>query len=405
MAYLKVLCDEVFGRENLLNVIVVEMASTGGLKRTFKNKRYLKTKEYLLIYTKSIVSDFEITPCYDVLDFLDIHFSLFFDGKSFLPLKQRISETFSKDINQKDWLLDKDIKKFVIDNADNIWQTDGHGVSSWVHEKDTLFENLLIKDEVKIMKATSSDGKKYEIIKTSNGKTNQLAKMQPLSWKIELVNGKKEICNLRGDIWKDFSKDMGNVKKEGNVEFKNGKKPERLLYDLIRSFTSSNSDLVLDAYFGTGTTGAVALKMNRRFIGIEQLDSHFEKARTRLKNVIAGDKTGISEQVGWKGGGSFVCCELKKLNQNFIDEITKAGDEETLHKIASKIFESAFLTLIDIKKAQEEIQNCNDVDLLKKMLFEILDKNQLYVNYCDRDDEEMKVSEEEKEFSKSFYGE
>ena len=76
---------------------------------------------------------------------------------------------------------------------------------------------------------------------------------------------------------------------------------------------SEKGDIVLDAYFGTGTTGAVAMKMNRRFIGIEQLDKHvIELAVPRLKNVIKGDETGISKlpDVNWQGGGGYKFYEL-----------------------------------------------------------------------------------------------
>ena len=90
-------------------------------------------------------------------------------------------------------------------------------------------------------------------------------------------------------------------------------KPERLLMNII-SLISGKGDLILDFFLGTGTTAAVALKMGRRFIGIEQMDYIETITVPRLQKVIKGEQGGISKDVNWQGGGSFVYCELKELN-------------------------------------------------------------------------------------------
>ena len=94
---------------------------------------------------------------------------------------------------------------------------------------------------------------------------------------------------------------------------KNGKKPESLIKTLLEVATNEG-DLVLDAYLGSATTAAVAHKMGRRYIGIEQLDDHFKMAEQRLSSVIKGEQTGVSRALNWKGGGSFVSCEIFKKN-------------------------------------------------------------------------------------------
>jgi adenine-specific DNA-methyltransferase len=103
----------------------------------------------------------------------------------------------------------------------------------------------------------------------------------------------------------DFSADFGNCRHEGGVDFRGGKKPEKLLATILKHF-SHPGDLVLDSFLGSGTTAAVAHKMGRRWIGIE-LGEHCEThCLPRLKKVVDGeDPGGITAAVGWKGGGGF----------------------------------------------------------------------------------------------------
>ena len=119
--------------------------------------------------------------------------------------------------------------------------------------------------------------------------------------------------------------------------------------------------------------------------------------KAAYQNVIIG-----------KVGGSFVYCELAKLNQNYVDAIGKATTNEELTKLYGEILETGF---ISYKVNPKDIDaNSDDFVILsiedkKRFLMELLDKNQLYVNYCDIDDETFKILEEDKAFTKSFYGE
>ncbi len=81
-------------------------------------------------------------------------------------------------------------------------------------------------------------------------------------------------------------------------------KPERLLQRILHIATNPQ-DLVLDSFLGSGTTAAVAHKMNRRWIGIEMGDHAHTHCLPRLTKVIAGEQGGISAAVGWTGGGGF----------------------------------------------------------------------------------------------------
>ncbi|MEO0071323.1 MAG: site-specific DNA-methyltransferase, partial [candidate division WOR-3 bacterium] len=182
-------------------------------------------------------------------------------------------------------------------------------------------------------------------------------------------------------------------------------KPEALLKRIIE-ISTKEGDLILDFFMGTGTTCAVAHKMGRQYIGVEQLDYGENSAVVRLKNVIKGDQTGISKAVGWKGGGDFVYLELMKWNENFADEIRKVKTKEDLKNLWEKMKRKAFLSYkVDVKTIDANAKDFEELSLedQKRFLYECLDKNHLYVNYSEIDDEEYGVSEGDKEVNREFY--
>lgn len=200
---------------------------------------------------------------------------------------------------------------------------------------------------------------------------------------------------------------FGNCRHEGGVELRSGKKPEELLRIIIELATNPG-DIVLDFHLGTGTTCSVALKMGRKFIGIEQLDYDKNDSVIRLQNVINGDKTGISSDYNWQGGGSFIYCELMEENEAFISRIQKAQTTEELATIWEEMQQKAFISYkVDPKSINEAISDFKELSLddQKRFLIEILDKNQLYVNYSEIEDKDYEVSETDKKLNKMFYGE
>ena len=183
-------------------------------------------------------------------------------------------------------------------------------------------------------------------------------------------------------------------------------KPEKLIMNLL-TLTSKPEDIVLDFFAGSGTTLSVAHKMGRRYIGVEQLDYIETITTERLKKVIAGENGGISSVVNWTGGGSFVYCELAKLNQNYVDKIESATTDAELIALLAEIIDTDFISCkVNPAEIKENAKSFDElsVDDKKRFLMELLDKNQLYVNYCDIDDENYHISEEDKAFTKSFYG-
>lgn len=182
-------------------------------------------------------------------------------------------------------------------------------------------------------------------------------------------------------------------------------KPELLIANILECATKEG-DIVLDYHLGSGTTAAVAHKMNRQYIGIEQMDYIDDIVLVRLKKVIDGENGGISEQEGWKGGGSFVYCELKNEAQNTVKQIKQAKSLDELLIIFNKMKSSSFLSYrVDPKKLLEEDFITLSLAEQKQLLLELIDNNNLYVNYDDIDDIQYGISDEEKHINKQFYGE
>ncbi|WLV24599.1 site-specific DNA-methyltransferase [Aciduricibacillus chroicocephali] len=183
-------------------------------------------------------------------------------------------------------------------------------------------------------------------------------------------------------------------------------KNEILLQKIIE-YTTNEGDLVLDFFMGSATTQAVALKMNRKFIGIEQMDYIESISIPRLEKVIKGEQGGISKDVDWHGGGSFVYVELYNLNNKYINEIQKASNQNDIEKLIYDMKESAYLDF-QVKLNQVTLDNEDflklSIDEQKKSLLEILDMNQLYLNYSEIDDEQFCISANDRQFNESFYG-
>ena len=206
----------------------------------------------------------------------------------------------------------------------------------------------------------------------------------------------------------NFADSFGNCRHEGGVELRSGKKPEVLL-KLIIEMTTEENDIVLDFFCGTGTTLAAAHKLHRTYIGIEQLDYNENGSLTRLKNVIEGDTTGISNEVGFNGGGDFIYCELMQYNQVYMDKIQAAQSSEEILDLWRDISKESVLNWYVKPQKPEEAEKhfiaIKDVEKQKQLLAELLDKNQLYVHLSEIEDETFAVSEADKALNREFYGE
>jgi adenine-specific DNA-methyltransferase len=286
----------------------------------------------------------------------------------------------------------KEFEKYVLTNFDNIYSL----------EKNNKKAGEKIKIEIEKSK------NKKEVIEYINSK-GQLVLIYdggvliPLKERIISEDSQNFFGTLISDLWDDEIFQTNQT--EGGVSLPGGKKPEKLIKRILELTTKEN-DLVLDYNLGSGTTAAVAHKMKRRYIGIEQLNYGKNDSVVRLKKVINGEQTGISKKLNWKGGGSFVYIELKKYNQIFIEQIEEAKDTEELLRIFDQMKVRSFLNYnVDINKQYEYLEEFKALSLTdqKQHLCEILDKNQLYVNLSSLNDADFACTEEEKKVTKDFY--
>ncbi|KPH73851.1 MULTISPECIES: site-specific DNA-methyltransferase [Bacillaceae] len=183
-------------------------------------------------------------------------------------------------------------------------------------------------------------------------------------------------------------------------------KPENLIKSILEVSTNEN-DIVLDYFMGSATTQAVAHKMNRRYIGIEQMDYINTVSVPRLQKVIEGEQGGISKDVDWQGGGSFVYVELMEKNRGFLKSIRDTKTQAELHSVFDFMLKEAEIDFrVDLEAVKETLHELS-FDDQKRTLIKIIDKNQLYYNYSEIDDENVRdlISDSDYAFNKSFYDE
>ena len=136
------------------------------------------------------------------------------------------------------------------------------------------------------------------------------------------------------------------------------------------------------------------------------MDYIHDLPEARLKAVIAGDRSGISKSVGWKGGGGFVYTELMPLNDKFIREIEGAKTKKEILQIWDAIQKNGFVSYrVDPKQFAANAREFADLDLAnqKKFILESLDMNMLCVNYGDIGDKEYGIGEDDKKMNGEFY--
>ncbi|NHA49568.1 site-specific DNA-methyltransferase [Helicobacter pylori] len=182
-----------------------------------------------------------------------------------------------------------------------------------------------------------------------------------------------------------------------------GQKPESLIQRILEVSTNEN-DLVLDFFAGSGTTCAVAHKMKRRYIGIEQMDYIETITKERLKKVIEGEQGGISKKCGFKGGGSFVYAELKEVNSGIKKQILNAKSKSECLKIFNDLSER-FLKRADCKIDEIDSEEFHNLDLneQKRICCDLLDSNEDYLNLGDIDEDAWEIDEITKKYNEIFY--
>ncbi|OCC22368.1 hypothetical protein MB02_17190 [Croceicoccus estronivorus] len=315
MAYLTVMMDEIFGRNNRINVIAVKMSEASGVKMSHVDKKLPKLKEYILVYRKEITPKLEMegVPAgawndeyktlltdisrEDIDSIKDICSRESNDQSSIAHCNSLLEHAATQTLSsyfREHGIKASDQEAFKFDNAWRIIQAVG---SSSV----LAMAKAQPKRAQEIAAGLSARGLVY-LYKTD---FDDSAK-QP---RIQVIFADQNLLRNPGDFWTDI-KTTGGVGQEGGVLFPNGKKPEALVKRVIQMCTKPG-DLVLDSFAGSGTTGAVAHKLGRRWIMVELGEHCTSHIVPRLRKVIDGDDLGgISKSVAWRGGGGFRYYEL-----------------------------------------------------------------------------------------------
>jgi adenine-specific DNA-methyltransferase len=415
-AYIKVLCDEIFGRENFLSTIAYERSGVSGLGQG--GSFLVNTHESIICFAK----DKNVTNTEDLSGEYPFGYE---EMKRYNKVLLSAGESeeidrFEASATHEDVIIRKHANYSI--QTISLKQFDSRRAEieeQYLQNFDKIYRNTSVQAENEFQNKIldyCGDGlysAEYTVSRGRNKGKKIIAyyyNKQVFAWlkdSADIVDSQIVKTNKLSDFWNHGSIPKADLANEGGVKLRRGKKPENLLKRLF-SIATKEGDLILDFFLGSGTSVAVAHKMNRRYIGIEQLDYGDNDAITRLQHVICGEQSGISKKVNWKGGGSFVYCELAQLNQKYVDLIRNVNSDDQLLTIWNKMEKTGF---ISYKVKPSEIDAHIDdfkalsLDNKKKFLMEVLDKNMLYVNLCDIDDEEFCISDEDKAFNKSFYGE
>ncbi|MGN8381139.1 DNA methyltransferase [Helicobacter pylori] len=356
-AYLKVLMDEIFLRENF--VASISWKQFHSVKNDATN--FSKNIEYILCYCKN----------------------------------------FSKNLISNEPFDKSNLYKLKDENGfyklDPVWAKSGNNFSpytflngkTWSPPSGTFWRYSI---------GTLKDMEQNNRI-VFNGK-NPMAKR----YLSEVAEGRKSSTfwdgsevgyNLNGDA---EIKQLFN----GNKVF-NNPKPEALISRILEISTNEN-DLVLDFFAGSGTTCAVAHKMKRRYIGIEQMDYIETITKERLKKVIEGEQGGISKKCDFKGGGSFVYAELKEVNSGIKKQILNAKSASECLKIFNDL-NARVLKRADNKMDEIHSEEFHNLDLneQKRKCCASLDSNEDYLNLGDIDEDAWGIDEITKKYNEIFY--
>ncbi|WQT23590.1 site-specific DNA-methyltransferase [Helicobacter pylori] len=365
-AYLKVLMDEIFGRDNFINTIIWEK------KYSPQNdaKWFSDNHDFILLYAKDkgiwrpnlLPRTSEMDARYKNLDN---------DERGAWKPSDCLVKTY---MASYDYPITTPSGKVVTPPKGRCWMTSKENFQKLVDDNRIYFGRN--GDNVPSLKRFLSEVKQ--------GAT-------PLTiWKYTEVGHNQDATKQLLALF-------------NNVKLFDTPKPEALLQRILEISTNEN-DLVLDFFAGSGTTCAVAHKMKRRYIGIEQMDYIETITKERLKKVIEGEQGGISKKCGFKGGGNFVYAELKEVNLGIKKQILNAKSKSECLKIFNAL-NARVLKRADCKIDaihSEEFQNL-DLNEQKRICCASLDSNEDYLNLGDIDEDAWEIDGITKKYNEIFY--
>lgn len=323
IAYCRVMMDEIFGRQNFINQVSVKMKQTAGASGGGEDKKLKKNVEYILIYSKDINKFESFNPVFDETDLFELINEMRDSGKSWKYTR------IIDGIDDREFLTDtvdgsgEKIKIFKHNNIQyetisNLMRRDGLTEEEcYVKYFDKIFRDTNAQSSIRtrVIEATQGLGDFFSIdyVPRSGRNKNKLTTVYYKGNNRDQIAWLSDICIKKGNrliklekagtYWDGFP--LNNLTKEGGVQFPNGKKPELLLKKVLELATNEG-DLVLDSFAGSGTTAAVAHKMNRKWVMVELGQHAKTHCFPRFKRIIdKSDSAGITKEINWQGGGGF----------------------------------------------------------------------------------------------------
>lgn len=316
-AYLKVMMDEIFGRANFVNIITVK-TKIGGVSGSSEGKSLKDVTEFINVFAKD-KTKLLLNPVFNYTEVGKYVENYKKEGKSWkytTVVKKIGGKQLIKEDGEFKFYGYSDFETVSVSKLSKDLKKDESEVYKLYADKIFRTTNAQSSIRQRVMDATKNSG--YEVVsveyipfkgKNKDKLTEVLYKGDKCNMFMFLTDMLDEIDGVTyykdkvSTLWDDIQ--YNNLAKEGAVDFPKGKKPEVLLKRVF-DLATEEGDLILDSFLGSGSTAAVAHKMNRKYIGIEMGEQAFSHCKPRLDNIIVNnDTTGISEIVKWQGGGGY----------------------------------------------------------------------------------------------------
>lgn len=404
-SYAQVLLDSIFGRDCYQNHITMTTNAPSGFKST--SGKIFSTANHLFIYSRK-PENIELNKMF-VKKGVDRAYKYILENPEDKPQLWKFRNYYDDFANLSGYKnfkemnkyleaeeIDSKLYKYMDNNKKIIFRT--AAISGGALEKRKTTIQLSKKEKNKVFIHPNEDAPGFYIL---NGE-------MIVFWEntYRKIDDKLVPSMALTDVWNDIG--FTGIANEGTITLKNGKKPEKLLKRIL-DLSTAETDIVLDYHLGSGTTAAVAHKMNRQYIGVEQLDYGENDSVVRLKNVINGDTTGISKSVNWQGGGSFVYLELAEKNEKAMRLISACKSYDELVSIFENLSQKYFLhynvkvnEFINKTCKEEEFRKLS-LERQKEIFMRMMDLNQLYVNLDDRNDKDSGLTENDIKATEDFY--
>ena len=408
--YLKVMCDEIFGRSNFVSDITYEKSNVTGLGQ---GGAIFNTGEKILVYKKNILNFNEVLATEKLSKKTMQRYRKYILSEG----KKELVEEFNSVSNGLPVRIYKHINYEIGDISLKDFEKREIEIRSQYYEFfNTIFRTYVVQSENEFQNALMARMDKnslYSVEYIPSRGRNKGKETTLFYYNAELCAWLKDTAFLEGkdvvkttklsNVWKNDDIPKADLGNEGGVAFPRSKKPEKLI-ERILSIATNEGDLVLDSFLGSGTTAAVAHKMGRRYIGIELGNHCYSHCKTRLDRVIDGeDKSGVTSLYGWNGGGGYKFYELAEplLVKNTVLPIYQINPIYTWNMVCEAICKIEGFTYAPSGEFQgyssenrfihitEEFVNSKYVmSVMKK-----LDQNQSLIIYCKKNQADMNLPE------------